>query len=123
MPDPAPSRLLKLAEQRTSRVKRAAVVKAAQQTRTAADEAMTAATRCGAVAQRLGLHIRSTAGFLAHRSTRELRSDAPVVTALATGHTALLTAEVAAEDATAAAAGAAGAAMAIELELESLPAT
>ena len=100
---------------------RTAAVNTAEQTRSAADEAMTAAARCGAIARRLGVRIRTTAGFLAHRSTRELGSDTPVVTALAAGHTALVAAQAAAEEATGAAADAADAAMAIEMELGSLP--
>jgi hypothetical protein len=121
MPDPRSSQMPLAAEQEVSPDTRAAAVTTAQQARSAADEAMTAADHCGAIARRLGLRIRSTAGFLSHRSTHELNSDTPVVTALATGHTALVAAQAAAEDATGAAADAADAAMAIELELDSLP--
>jgi len=114
------SRLPRLAEQDINADRKTAS-KNAEQTRSAADEAMTAAARCGVIARRLGVRIRTTAGFLAHRSTRELGSDTPVVTALAAGHTALVAAQAAAEEATGAAADAADAAMAIEMELDSLP--
>jgi hypothetical protein len=113
-----PSRLPRPAQPEPDREGEAAAT--AEQSRSAADEAMTAAARCGAIAHRLGLRIRTTAGFLSHRSTRELTSDTPVVTALANGHTALVAAQAAAEEAIGAAADAADAAMAIELELSSL---
>ena len=100
---------------------RAEVEQIAQETRSSANQAMTAAARCGDVAHQLGSRLRHAASFLARRSTRQLSLDTPVVTALATGHTALVAAQAAAEDATSAAADAAEAAMAIELELEFLP--
>jgi len=114
------SRLPPLVQQKIDPDRKAAA-RTAEQTRSAADEAMTAADRCGVIARRLGVRIRTTAAFLARRSTRELGSDTPVVTALATGHTALVAAQAAAEEATGAAADAADAAMAIEMELDSLP--
>jgi hypothetical protein len=103
--DHEPSQLPRLAAQEISLDRKAAAT-TAEQTRSAADEAMTAAARCG---------------VMAHRSTRELGSDTPVVTALAAGHTALVAAQAAAEEATGAAADAADAAMVIEMELDSLP--